>query len=137
MSLTLKARGLSQTLSRVSSSVAATTGQSQWRKFLTMRLRRSSDRELHSAWLCLKPGAGLQLDSVTVQSSTMKNSRSQLRRHLVPSHSSHAVIFDATASLGRGHHIPSLILSAGEVMPNPSVKGTSCGKPQVAPYVER
>jgi hypothetical protein len=27
--------------------------------------------------------------------------------------------------------------SAIEVAPNPSVKGTSCGKPQAAPYVER
>jgi hypothetical protein len=28
-------------------------------------------------------------------------------------------------------------LAIGTVLPNPSVKGTSCGKPQSAPYVER
>jgi hypothetical protein len=28
-------------------------------------------------------------------------------------------------------------VAAFPVTPNPSVKGTSCGKPQAAPYVER
>jgi hypothetical protein len=30
-----------------------------------------------------------------------------------------------------------LILLTGAGLPNPSVKGTSCGKPQAAPYLER
>jgi hypothetical protein len=30
-----------------------------------------------------------------------------------------------------------LVAALPSVRPNPSVKGTSCGKPQAAPYVER
>jgi hypothetical protein len=37
----------------------------------------------------------------------------------------------------RSARISRNILATFHLRPNPSVKGTACGKPQAAPYVER